>query len=122
MGNYGRIITRAVFQLQESDPETVEKNLLECQQFRMEKQPYNQPSCGSVFKNPQGDHAARLIEASGLKGAVRGSAQISPKHSNFIVNLGGTRADDILWLMDLVQRSDQFLMQCQILLIRKMQD
>ncbi len=100
MGNYGRIITRAVFQLRESDPETVEKNLLECQQFRMEKQPYNQPSCGSVFKNPPGDYAARLIEASGLKGKILGGAQISPKHANFIVNNGSASSADILSLID----------------------
>ena len=70
-GNFGRVITRAVLSLNESDPESVEKKILECQKFRMEKQPYNQPSCGSVFKNPPGDYAARLIEASGLKGIVR---------------------------------------------------
>ena len=99
-GNFGRIITRAVFQLRESDPETVEKNLLECQQFRMEKQPYNQPSCGSVFKNPPGDYAARLMESSGLKGKIRGGAQISPKHANFIVNNGGASSADILSLID----------------------
>ena len=100
MGNYGRIITRAVFQLRESDPETVEKNLLECQQFRMEKQPYNQPSCGSVFKNPPGDYAARLMESSGLKGKIRGGAQISPKHANFIVNNGDASSADVLSLID----------------------
>ncbi len=100
MGNYGRVITRAVFQLRESDPETVEKNLLECQQFRMEKQPYNQPSCGSVFKNPPGDYAARLMESSGLKGKIRGGAQISSKHANFIVNNGGASSADILSLID----------------------
>ena len=99
----GRILVSAIFELKLTDAHSVRQKALECQRFRIEKQPYNQPSCGSVFKNPLGDHAARLIEASGLKGTVRGSAQISPKHSNFIVNLGGTRADDILWLMDLVQ-------------------
>ena len=105
MGNYGRIITSAVFELQESDPETVENKLLECQQFRMEKQPYNQPSCGSVFKNPPGDFAARLIEASGLKGKIRGGAQISPIHANFIVNLGKASSTDILSLIDTVRET-----------------
>ena len=105
MGNYGRIITSAVFELQESDPETVEKKLLECQQFRMEKQPYNQPSCGSVFKNPPGDFAARLIEATGLKGKIRGGAQISPIHANFIVNLGNSSSTDILSLIDTVRET-----------------
>ena len=99
-GNFGRVITRAVLSLKESDPETVEKKILECQQFRMEKQPYNQPSCGSVFKNPPGDYAARLIEASGLKGKIRGGAQISPKQANFIVNLGKASSDDILSLIN----------------------
>ena len=105
MGNYGRIITSAVFELQESDPETVENKLLECQQFRMEKQPYNQPNCGSVFKNPPGDFAARFIEASGLKGKIRGGAQISPKHANFIVNLGKASSTDILSLIDTIIHS-----------------
>ena len=103
MGNDGRIITSAVVEFQESDPETVEKKLLECQQFRMEKQPYNQPSCGSVFKNPPGDFAARLIEASGLKGKIMGGAQISPIHANFIVNLGKASSTDILSLIDTVR-------------------
>jgi len=80
-GNSGKIITRAVFQLQQTDPESVEKKLHECQQFRMAKQPYNQPSCGSVFKNPPGDFAARLIEDSGLKAKMCGAAQISPIHA-----------------------------------------
>lgn len=58
-------------------------------------QPTQQPSCGSVFCNPPGDHAARLIEAAGLKGLRRGDAQVSEKHANFIVNLGAATAADI---------------------------
>ena len=104
-GNLGKIITRAVLALNESDPETVEKKTLECQQFRMEKQPYNQPSCGSVFKNPPGDYAARLIENSGLKGKIKGGAQISPKQANFIVNLGNASSDDILSLINTVRET-----------------
>ena len=103
MGNYGRIITSAIFELQESDPQTVQKKLLECQLFRKEKQPYNQPSCGSVFKNPPGDFAARLIESSGLKGKIRGGAQISPIHANFIVNIGNASSTDIFSLIDTVR-------------------
>ncbi len=99
-GNFGRVITRAVFSLNESDPKTVENNIQKCQQYRMEKQPYNQPSCGSVFKNPTGDHAARLIENSGLKGKIKGGAQISPKQANFIVNLGNASSDDIMSLIN----------------------
>lgn len=58
-------------------------------------QPTNQPSCGSVFRNPPGDHAARLIEACGLKGHCIGRACVSEKHANFIINTGGARAADI---------------------------
>ena len=59
------------------------------------------PSAGSIFKNPEGDHAGRLIDAVGLKGAKRGGAMISAKHANFIVNTGEASAADILALMDL---------------------
>ncbi|MEE2599905.1 MAG: UDP-N-acetylmuramate dehydrogenase, partial [SAR324 cluster bacterium] len=104
-GNFGKIITSAVFQLQQTDQESVEKKLLECQQFRMEKQPYNQPSCGSVFKNPPGNFAARLIEDSGLKAKKCGNAQISPIHPNFIVNLGGASSADILTLIETIRET-----------------
>lgn len=66
-------------------------------------QPTQQPSCGSVFRNPPGDHAARLIEAAGLKGVCRGNAQVSEKHANFIINLGGATATDIEALINEVQ-------------------
>lgn len=62
---------------------------------RNETQPTNQPSCGSVFRNPDGDFSARLIEACGLKGHARGGAQVSAKHANFIVNTGNASAADI---------------------------
>jgi len=99
----GKIVLSAIFELQENDPQKVKETLLECQRFRMEKQPYNQPSCGSVFKNPPYDHAARLIELSRLKGKIRGNAQISPKHANFIVNLGDATSEDMIWLLEHVQ-------------------
>jgi len=68
------------------------KNLLA---KRLASQPLNQPSAGSTFRNPPGDFAARLIEASGLKGYIIGGAQVSEKHANFIVNIGGANALDI---------------------------
>ncbi len=62
---------------------------------RLASQPLNLPSAGSTVRNPQGDYAARLIEASGLKAYIIGGAQVSEKHANFIVNIGGANALDI---------------------------
>lgn len=70
---------------------------------RAATQPLGLPSCGSVFRNPPGDHAARLIESVGLKGARIGDAQVSPKHANFIINLGHARAADIERLIIQIQ-------------------
>jgi D-alanine-D-alanine ligase len=76
------------------------KGLLE---KRAQTQPTNQPSCGSVFKNPQGDYAARLIEQAGLKGVAIGGACVSTKHANFIVNTGNATAADIEDLIHTIQ-------------------
>ncbi|SNX60472.1 UDP-N-acetylmuramate dehydrogenase [Nitrosomonas ureae] len=70
---------------------------------RIASQPLNQPNAGSVFRNPPGDHAARLIEASGLKGCCMGGAMVSPQHANFIVNLGHATAADIEALILMVR-------------------
>lgn len=76
------------------------KGLLE---KRAQTQPTNQPSCGSVFKNPQGDYAARLIEQTGLKGYAIGGACVSEKHANFIINTGTATAADIEALINYIQ-------------------
>ncbi|MGZ5661318.1 MAG: UDP-N-acetylmuramate dehydrogenase, partial [Usitatibacter sp.] len=72
-------------------------------QKRVASQPLNQPNAGSVFRNPPGDHAARLIESCGLKGFAIGGAEVSRKHANFIVNASGASANDIESLIDHVQ-------------------
>ena len=61
-------------------------------------------STGSIFRNPQGDHAGRLIEAAGLKGATEGGAMVSTKHANFIVNVGDASANDVKSLMERCQK------------------
>lgn len=72
---------------------------------RKSTQPLGLPSCGSVFRNPPGDHAARLIETAGLKGHRIGGAEVSVKHANFIINRGGATAAEIEQLIGHVQRT-----------------
>ena len=81
-----------------------------CQSYRKQrrmKQPKQEPNAGSFFKNPEGDAAGRLIEASGLKGMKVGSAMVSPVHANFLVNCGGATAADVVELMKKVQATVQ---------------
>ncbi len=78
------------------------KTLLE---KRKQTQPIGLPSCGSVFTNPPGNHAAKLIEQSGLKGERIGDAQVSTKHANFIINLGHAKARDIAQLIKKIQKT-----------------
>lgn len=85
--------------------ENVLKEVRDGNKRRKDSQPLNMPSCGSVFKNPEGDHAGRLIEASGLKGFSIGGAQVSMKHANFIVNTGGATATDINNLILHIQKT-----------------
>ncbi len=88
---------------------------------RAATQPSNQPTCGSVFKNPPGDYAARLIEACGLKGYAIGAAEVSPKHANFIVNRGGASAADVEALIDhvalVVQRTHGVELQREVQIV-----
>jgi len=99
----GAIVVVARFALGRDDPQRIRARIAELRAKRARTQPLERPNCGSVFKNPPGDFAARLIEAAGLKGARRGGAMISTKHANFIVNLGGATAGDVRALIELAQ-------------------
>lgn len=85
----------AWFQLHAGEADEAEEKIRQLLAKRLATQPLNWPNAGSVFRNPEGDHAARLIEASGLKGHSIGGAQVSEKHANFIINAGNATALDI---------------------------
>lgn len=93
------------FHFPTGDKDAAQKEIRHHLDYRTRTQPTNQPSCGSVFRNPDGDHAGRLIEACGLKGYQIGGAQVSPKHANFIVNVDQASARDIEQLIEHVEKT-----------------
>jgi UDP-N-acetylmuramate dehydrogenase len=89
------VCLRARFQGDPGDRPTAVKRIKEMANERIAKQPLAQPNTGSIFRNPPGDHAGRLVEGAGLKGARIGDAVVSEKHANFIVNAGRATAADV---------------------------
>lgn len=105
MMDAGVIITGVTMQLRPGDPDAIAARIDELAKARREKQPLEYASAGSTFKRPTGLFAAKLIDDCGLRGLRVGDAQVSEKHTGFVVNLGGATASDILALMDEVKRS-----------------
>ena len=99
------IVLRARFRGTPGDRATAVQKIKQIANDRMSKQPLAQPNTGSIFRNPPGDHAGRLIEAAGLKGTTHGGAMVSTKHANFIVNIGDASANDVLTLIRLCQET-----------------
>lgn len=95
----------ATFAVPKGDTEKSRNKIKQLLSARIASQPLQQPNAGSVFRNPPGDYAARLIEACGLKGTRSGGAEISRKHANFIVNVGSASASDIEALIELAQQA-----------------
>jgi UDP-N-acetylmuramate dehydrogenase len=111
-GLEGRVVVEATVRLEETDPARIQEEVAELFRWRQEGTPFNQPCCGSVFKNPAGPSwrrvdgpktAGQLIEAAGLKGTRRGGAEVSPLHANYFVNTGGATAADIRALIALAR-------------------
>jgi UDP-N-acetylmuramate dehydrogenase len=101
----GDLVLTATFLLSPADPAALEARLDEIRRWRREHQPLGQPSAGSVFRNPEGDSAGRLIDACGLRGTRLGGAAISSKHANFIVNEGGATASDVRRLAETARKA-----------------
>lgn len=98
------VITFVEYRLHQGDPAQIAAQMEELMSRRKSKQPYDMPSAGSVFKRPQGGYAAALIEECGLKGRRVGGAQVSEKHTGFIVNTGGATCRDVLSLIGEIQK------------------
>lgn len=103
---------RGWFRLRRGDVDKAQQQIRQLLERRSQTQPTTRASCGSTFRNPQGDFAARLIESAGLKGYCIGGACVSEKHANFIINRGDATATDIEQLMAYVQQ--QVLRQSSI--------
>ncbi len=101
------VIVDATFHLAASDPDTIKTRLDEIRRWRQAHQPIGLPSAGSVFRNPEGDSAGRLIDAVGLKGLRIGGAVVSEKHANFIVNDQKGSATDVRRLAERVRAEVQ---------------
>ena len=104
-GLEGHIILEAKLKLHRAEPADIHREIEACFSYRNRVQDLRYPSAGSVFKNPESTHgsAGQLVDRVGLKGRRIGNAMISDKHGNFIVNLGGARACDVLGLIHLAQ-------------------
>lgn len=95
------ICLEVVISLQKGNREAIEEVIRDRRERRLESQPLEYPSGGSVFRNPEGTSAWKLIDGVGLKGRVQGGAMVSDKHANFVVNNNGGTADDVKFLIDL---------------------
>jgi UDP-N-acetylmuramate dehydrogenase len=93
------VVIAAGVRLRPGDPAEIRGRMREAREWRRRTQPLAEPNCGSVFKNPPGHHAARLVEEAGAKGLAVGGASVSTKHANFVVAKEGTRAADVVTLI-----------------------
>lgn len=112
------VILGVRFKLEKGDKAEITEKMSELMEKRRSKQPLEYPSAGSTFKRPEGDFAGRLIEASGLKGFTVGGAQVSEKHSGFVINKGGATCADVLGVVSAVKEKvyadSGVMLECEI--------
>lgn len=117
------IITSAAFKLAHGNADEIKAKMNELMDKRRTKQPLEYPSAGSTFKRPEGSYASLLIEQCGLKGMSVGGAEVSTKHSGFIINKGGATSADILTLIEkvreIVKEKTGYELECEPVIIGK---
>ena len=115
------IIISVTMELKKGDKSEIKARMDELMQRRRDKQPLEYPSCGSTFKRPEGYFAAALIEECGLKGFTIGGAQVSEKHSGFVINRGGASFEDVMALVDhiksVVREKKGVELECEMLIL-----
>lgn len=116
------IIASVTLQLESGDRTAIKNRMEELMQRRRDKQPLEFPSCGSTFKRPEGYFAAALIEECGLKGYTVGGAQVSQKHSGFVINCGGASFEDVMAVVDKVKQvvleKKGVQLECEMLVLK----
>lgn len=117
------VITSVTLELTPGDSAAIKARMEELMQRRRDKQPLEFPSCGSTFKRPEGYFAAALIEECGLKGYTVGGAQVSSKHSGFVINRGGATFEDVMAVVDKVKRvvleKKGVQLECEMLVLKQ---
>lgn len=119
----GWCILSVTMTLEKGDKTAIKARMDELMQRRRDKQPLEYPSCGSTFKRPKDGFAAALIEECGLKGCSVGGAQVSEKHSGFVINKGGATFEDVMELVEhiksVVREQKGVELECEMLIVDK---
>lgn len=122
----GEVILSAEFRLKKADKNSIKARMSELMEKRRSKQPLEFPSAGSTFKRPEGAYAAQLIEECGLKGFTVGNAQVSEKHSGFVINRGGASFDDVMAVIAAVKKTvaekTGYKLECEPIIISEREE
>ena len=115
-------ITSVKMKLAKGEREKIKDRMDTLMERRKDKQPLEYPSAGSTFKRPEGDFAARLIEVCGLKGTACGGAEVSTKHSGFVINKDNATFDDVMGVVDIVKQRVKeqtgVTLECEVLIMK----